>query len=90
MTHVTFVMTDMMLVLGLAAVLALFGFLDNMRIGTFVNVRRSFIMIEVTFDLAALLVFSAWVLVVHAMFNMTVVVTFVTLHGSLLRSCCTV
>jgi hypothetical protein len=92
MSLVALVMTDVLLgLVNLAAVLALVGFLDNVRMSAFVNVLWSFVRSPVTFmrrfDLATLLVLCTRVLVMYTMLNVTVVMSFVTLHGSLLRSC---
>jgi hypothetical protein len=86
-----FMHTDVVLVLmNLTAALALVSFIDDVRMSTFVNVMWSFVRSPVTFMrrfyFATLLMLCTGVLVMYAMFNMTVVVTFVTLHGSLLRS----
>jgi hypothetical protein len=79
---VAFMVTDVLLYL--AAMLALVSFLDDVRMSAFIDILWGFVMVEVAFYLATLLVLCTRMLVVYTMFNMTVVMSFVTLHGSLL------
>jgi len=86
-------MTNVMLVLGHSAMLTLLGLFCDVRIFAFIDVRRRIVAIPIAFhrrlDLTTLLVLCTRVLVMYTSMHNAVVMSFVTLHGSLLRSCST-
>jgi hypothetical protein len=95
--NVTHVLVGFAAVLALrtTATLVLFSFVYDVRTSTFVNFVRSFVMDYVAMRCrtvsyavyrTTLFVLCTGVVMMNTMFNMTMVMSFVTLHGSLLKS----